>query len=140
MTDTLQVEAPLDADDFLEHFGIKGMHWGVRHQPSAERTAARQQRFQTRATRGESTLRAANAFNSPSVAIGMKAVGLVMAGASAAMAINSLRNPSPGAFRRIKIGMTAAGLVMTGAQAASIVRDVGDINAYKKSTQGGGPR
>ena len=140
MTDTMQLAAPMDTDEFLEHFGIKGMKWGVHHQPNSVRTAARQERFQKRADRGESTLRAANAFNSPSVAIGMKTVGLLMAGASAAMAIRSLRNPTPGAFRRIKIGMTVAGLAMTGVQAASIARDIGDVNAYTKSTQGRGAR
>lgn len=29
----LPSDDPVDIDDFLEHFGVKGMHWGVRHSP-----------------------------------------------------------------------------------------------------------
>ena len=137
-TDIVPVTYPVDTDDFLEHFGIKGMKWGIRHQPSAGSSAAKAQRFQKRAARGEDTLRSSNAFNSPSVAVGMKAVGLLMAAGSAAIAIHSLKNPKPGAFRNIKMGMTAAGALMAGVQGASIIRDIGDIHAYNKSMKKGG--
>ena len=133
MTDAMQDVIPLDSEEFFEHFGIKGMHWGVRNAASShEISAKKRQRFEKRATRGEDTLRAANAFNSPSLAVGMKSVGLLMAAGSAALAIHSLKNPSPGTFKNIKMGMTAAGLLMTGVQGASIVRDIGDIHAYNK--------
>jgi hypothetical protein len=82
--------------------------------------------------RGAETLRAANAFNSPSLAIGMKAVGLLMSAVSVGVAIKQLRNPSSANLSKIKTGFIAAGAIMTGIQALSIGRDINDIRNYSK--------
>jgi hypothetical protein len=35
-------------EEFLEHFGVKGMHWGIRHKPSSSGKLSRKQKRQKR--------------------------------------------------------------------------------------------
>jgi hypothetical protein len=86
--------------------------------------------------RGEEALSTSHAFNSPSLAIGMKALGIVVGSASLALTVRSLvKNPSAGNLNKVKIGMAAAGAIVSGIQIASVARDARDISNYKKSQQ-----
>jgi hypothetical protein len=121
-------------DDVLVHFGKKGMHWGQR-KADPERDAKRAARAKESVKRGEDVLYKSNAFNQPSLAIGMKAAGVLMAGVSAGLAIRSLKKGNTGPFKRLKTGMAVTGVLMTGIQAASTLRDIQDIRNYHKAQE-----
>lgn len=138
-------------DEFLEHFGIRGMHWGVRNAVDSStgrvsgshtakpvdpaRAAKREARNQRAVARGKDRLTEANAFHNPSYAVGKQAIGLLLAAGSLAFTIKDLRSgDGTGAVKNIKRGFAAVSALMTVSEVVSTARDIHDINAYRKST------
>jgi hypothetical protein len=141
-----------DTDAFLEHFGIKGMKWGIRHAPTSssgsglragrrmpnpELDAARARSRAQSAERGKDALTDANAFNNPRLAIGMKAVGALIAAGTVAVSIAELRSGGKKASV-VKLGIAAVGAYMGAKEVAGTIVNIRDIHNYSKSKQTAG--
>lgn len=86
----------MDADEFIEHFGTKGMRWGVRKSRSSSSTPLTKQQQATRDQRNKFLKRSA-----VSAGIGVAVVGALLAG-------HHILNLSGGSNSR-QVGKIAAG-------------------------------